>query len=347
MQYKDASECVHCHICRDSCAFLSKYGIDIGDTERLRELAYHCFLCGRCTEVCPLHIDGRQTVLGLRRERVAAGEKQAVEKDYKGLLREKKDYIYRNWKHATSGCVFFPGCNFPSMYPKTTAAISRMLAEHGIGTVYECCGKPVAELGLQQEEEQILERIRQKLHEHGITEIVTGCPNCRDFFGDRLGIRVTGIFSKFTELGIGNTVEGDFAFYLPCPDRAERKWIEEIRPFISGNIEYIEGVQCCGLGGSAIKYEPGIAAAFADRLRESISDNSVNSHTAAVSCEKQESSCINDNNRNIVTYCASCTGRFRRSGFSGIDHILTKVTGTNEAPDTAKSYFNRVLSKFR
>ncbi|MBR0400444.1 MAG: (Fe-S)-binding protein, partial [Mogibacterium sp.] len=128
MEYKSASECVHCHICRDSCAFLSKYGIDIGDTERLRELAYHCFLCGRCTEVCPLHIDGRQTVLGLRRERVAAGDKQAVEKDYMGLLREKKDYIYRNWKHATSRGVFFPGCKFPSMYPKTTARISSMLA---------------------------------------------------------------------------------------------------------------------------------------------------------------------------------------------------------------------------
>ena len=29
----DAEACVHCHLCRNHCAFLGKYGIDIGDTE--------------------------------------------------------------------------------------------------------------------------------------------------------------------------------------------------------------------------------------------------------------------------------------------------------------------------
>ncbi len=335
MQTRPVSDCVHCHICRRECAFLSKYEIDIGDTEKLRELAFHCFLCGKCTEVCPLHIDGRQVVLDLRAERVDSGEKAQIIKDYKGLVREKKDYVYRNWKHASEGCVFFPGCNFPSMYPKTTAAISRMLAEHGIGTVYECCGKPIAELGLVEEEKQIIERIKSRLYDNKITEIVTGCPNCRAFFGDRLGVKVTGIFSKFTELGIGSRVDGDFLFYLPCPDRVEKKWIEEIRPFINGRIDFIEGVECCGLGGSAIKYESDIAESFADKLKDR--------------CAAQPGGNCNPDsgNRSIVTYCASCTGRFKRSGFGEIDHILTKVSGTNEAPDTAKSYINRVLTRFK
>lgn len=39
----DVSKCVHCHICQKNCVFLAKYGIDIGDTDRLNELAYHCF----------------------------------------------------------------------------------------------------------------------------------------------------------------------------------------------------------------------------------------------------------------------------------------------------------------
>ena len=43
--------------------FLKKYGIDIGDTEKLKELSYHCFLCGKCTEVCPIGIDGRDYIL--------------------------------------------------------------------------------------------------------------------------------------------------------------------------------------------------------------------------------------------------------------------------------------------
>lgn len=62
--------CTHCHVCQNQCEFLKKYGIDIGDTEKLKELSYHCFLCGKCTEVCPENIDGREYILNLRREKV-------------------------------------------------------------------------------------------------------------------------------------------------------------------------------------------------------------------------------------------------------------------------------------
>lgn len=332
MELISPSECIHCHICRNNCEFLSKYGIDIGDTDRLRELAYHCFLCGRCTEVCPIHIDGKQVVLDLRRERVSSGERKAVEKKYKGLIREKKNYIYRNWKHATPGSVFFPGCNFPSMYPATNAEIVRLFRAYGIGTVYECCGKPVAELGLKADEDRIIEEIRRRLADNNITEVITGCPNCRGFFGDRLGVKVTGIFSKFSELGIGSTVEGDYRFYIPCPDRNDRRWIEEIRPFIRGSIECIEGVECCGLGGGAAVNEPDIADRFTEKLKEQ-------------SVLQQSGSFPQD--IHLVTYCASCTGRFRRSGLGTINHIITEVVGTGEAPDTTKSYINRVLTRFK
>lgn len=316
--------CIHCHLCRDNCAFLSKYGIDIGDTDELKDLVYHCFLCGRCTEVCPAGIDGRQTVLDLRRDRVEEGELKDIEKRFKGLLKEKRDYIYRNWKRASSGPVFFPGCNFPSMYPRTNASIVSAFIEHGIGTVYECCGKPVAELGLKQDEDRIIEEIQSRINENSITEIITGCPNCREFFNDRLGVKVTGIFEKLAELGIGNVIEGDYTFYIPCPDRSAKKWIEEIRPFIGGKIDCIESVQCCGLGGSAAKEEPEIADSFINELKEKTA-----------------------NSAHVVTYCASCTGRFKRGGCDDIDHIITKVIGTNESPDVKKSYINRMLTKIK
>lgn len=319
---RPVADCVHCHICRKNCSFLSKYGIDIGDTERLRELAYHCFLCGRCSAVCPLGIDGRQTVLELRRERAASDERTDIEVKYKGLIGEKKNYKFSNWKHVTSGSVFFPGCNFPSMYPKTNSKLEKLFASHGIGTVYECCGKPVAELGLKQDEDEIICKICKRLEDNHVNEIVTACPNCRDFFGDRLGIKVVSVYAKLSELGAGNVINGDAEFYLPCPDRTERRWIEEIRPFINGKIVCTDGAQCCGLGGSAMTYEKEIADRFVRKLEESCG-----SHT--------------------YTYCASCTGRFRRSGFKTIDHILPLILGTNEQPDTKKSYINRVLTKIK
>ena len=41
----DSSKCTHCHLCQKNCLFLEKYKLDIGDTEKLNELLYHCFLC--------------------------------------------------------------------------------------------------------------------------------------------------------------------------------------------------------------------------------------------------------------------------------------------------------------
>ena len=32
---------------------LKKYDLTIGDIEKLSRLAYHCFLCGKCSKVCP------------------------------------------------------------------------------------------------------------------------------------------------------------------------------------------------------------------------------------------------------------------------------------------------------
>lgn len=319
---KAAQSCIHCRLCTDNCGFLSKYGIDIGDTERLRELAYHCFLCGRCSDVCPVDIDGRQVVLDLRRERADSAERPQLEKTYKGLLGEKRDYRFRSWKHVTSGTVFFPGCNLPSLFPRTCSKAARIFAAHGIGTVYECCGKPVAELGFRDDEENILNGIRAKLRANNIEEIVTACPNCRDFFGDRLGVKVTGVYAKLKELGEGRALNMGAVFYFPCPDRNGDVWMAEISEFIRGGITCVEGVSCCGLGGGAAKHEKEIAEGFAAGL-------------------------AGQDRGQIYTYCASCTGAFRRNGYKAISHILPLILDTGEDPDTAKSYLNRMLTKFK
>ena len=322
MDIRDAAACVHCHKCRDNCSFLNKYGIDIGDTARLGELAYHCFLCGKCTEVCPIDIDGRQTVLDLRRERVQSAEKPELEKTYKGALGEKRDYKFRNWKHVTAGSVFFPGCNFPSLFPKTCNKAIKIFEKHGIGTVFECCGKPVAELGFKEDEDRIIDEIKTKLKENNIEEIIVACPNCRGHFRDRLGVKVTGVYAKLKELGEGRELDMDAKMFLPCPDRKGDVWIDEIKEFIRGEISFVEGVQCCGLGGNAILKEKELSQGFTEEFKA-------------------------QNPGQVYTYCASCTGRIVRNGFKTINHILPLVLGTGETPVTSISYLHRVLTKFK
>ena len=58
-------------------------------------------------------------------------------------------------------------------------------------TVFDCCGKPLAELGLVAEEERILRELDTRFRDSKIQEIVTLCPNCFHFLKGRLHVKVT------------------------------------------------------------------------------------------------------------------------------------------------------------
>ena len=318
----DTTKCVHCHKCRDNCAFLHKYNIDIGDTEKLKNLAFHCFLCGTCSRVCPVGIDGRGAVLNFRRELSESSGSGFDPKKYRMLLWEKKNYRFRNYRNAHTKSVLFPGCNFPSLYPETTAMLVRLLREKaGIGVAYDCCGKPIAELGLANDEQSIIAGINKRLKDAGTEEVIMVCPNCYSFLKDRLEVRVVSIYEKLTELGIGNAIPGDSPVFMPCPDREGGELLAQIEyDFADNQYERIEGVQCCGLGGNAGVLESELAQNMASGLKDK---------------------------GTVYVYCASCAGKLKRDGVRDVRHILTEILGTHEDPDTGKSMVNRMLTKLK
>ena len=316
----DTELCIHCGKCRDSCSFLSEHGLDIGDRERLRELAYHCFLSGRCTEVCPSGIDGRQAVLEMRQQLVSEGK--ADMSPYRMLLAEKRDYIFRNYRHARAESVLFPGCNFPSMYPETLKKLYALLRDRaGMGIAYDCCGKPVAELGLKEDEERIMEDIGRRLREHGVREVVVLCPNCWYFLKDRLDLRVISIYEKLSELGLGEKIDTAAKVFIPCPDRCGREMLRQIQDgFADGPLSAHEEAGCCGLGGSAAALEPELAASMTSMIPK---------------------------DEKLSVYCASCAGKLTRDGIRNVSHVLTEILGTYEKPDTGKSFLNRAVTKLK
>lgn len=317
----DTSKCVHCHICQENCVFLDKYGIDIGDTDRLNELAYHCFLCGRCSEVCPVGIDGKQVVLKMRRTQVKKDGGSFVNKKYKRMISEKKDYQYRNYRHVTEKSVLFPGCNFPSVYPKTTKKLSDLLREKaGIGTVYECCGKPVADIGMEEDEKRIVQGIEDRLFSENVTEIITLCPNCYEYLKKSISIKVVNIYEKLRELDLGEKISERGAMFRPCPDREKMEWLSDIDYFMEKGYDIIEDIQCCGLGGNGGVLEPELAKGFAQKLKSA----------SGV----------------IYTYCGSCAGNLTRNGCKQVRHVLPEILAVHEKPDTAKSLINRMMTKY-
>ena len=322
MPHTDTSPCIHCHLCQKNCQFLSKYGIDICDTERLKDLAYHCFLCGKCTEVCPVGIDGREVILNIREKLVADAGGKVTEKGYGMLLKEKQNYIFQNYRNMKEGrSVLFPGCNFPSYYPKTTRLIAELLQEEaGIGVIFDCCGKPVAELGLTDAVEETIRKLNRKLDAAGIEEVIMLCPNCYHFLKGKLHARVVNIFDKLEALHLGKRITGDIDLFLPCPERETKEILSSVQKFVDGRIRLISEAQCCGLGGCAKAQEPELSAAMTEQLR-------------GAGYEK------------IYTYCASCSGNFARNGWEHAVHILTEITGSKETADAAGSFVNRAKTK--
>lgn len=322
MSHTDTSQCIHCHLCQKNCQFLSKYGIDICDTERLKDLAYHCFLCGKCTEVCPVGIDGREVILNIREKLVADAGGKVTENGYGMLLKEKQNYIFQNYRNIKGGrSVLFPGCNFPSYYPKTTRLIADLLKkEAGIGVIFDCCGKPVGELGMTAAVDQTIRKMNQKLDAAGIEEVIMLCPNCYHFLKGKLHAEVVSIFDKLDELHLGKKITGDIDLFLPCPERETKELLASVQKFVDGEIRLVSEAHCCGLGGCAKAQEPELSAAMTERIREA-------------GYEK------------IYTYCASCSGNFARNGWDRAVHILTEITESYEKADAAGSFVNRAKTK--
>ena len=311
-----ANRCIHCKACTKNCRFLEKYGLDLAGFSERPELAYSCFLCGRCKAVCPKDIDGERIALLMRRLRLDRAS-------YKGLLWEKSPYKFANYRKGKGKTVLFPGCNFTAFYPKTTGYLERLMTKHGIGTIYDCCGKPVYELGLRGASDEQLDRITARFKEQGVEELVVICPNCYHFFKDRLEIPVVTIYQKLKELCVGQAVKKDrLPIYYPCPDREKKEMFQTLSPYLEGEVTGpFHGVQCCGLGGCAGVKEPELSKEMAESAK--------------------------NYSEELYTYCASCISNFRRKGMASAYHVLPLILGIEEkVPLGIQPFMNRVRRKF-
>ena len=307
--------CNSCGLCTAQCEFLRRHALDFRDSAEFSRLADHCFLCGKCTQICPQKVDGTAYMQAARRENVRQNGGKVS--GLSAMRLEKTNYLFRNWRNAHAQSVLFPGCSYPSYYPETTKKLMALLGARGIGTAFDCCGKPIAELGLAEQEEKILRRLRENLRKNGVEELITVCPNCYEFLRGKLDVRVVNIYQKLADLGMGMPVSGEgLKIFRPCPDRAEGMWLRDMEVFLPAHFSSLKDAQCCGLGGSAAAKEPGAAKAMLEAVRGEL---------------KWETPYV---------YCASCAGQFTRNGMEP-RHLLNEILGSTERANVKDSVWNR------
>lgn len=222
--------------------------------------------------------------------------------------------------------VIFPGCNFQSYFPETLAKISRIMDEdHDMATVYDCCHKPVYELGLDDDSDRLNSELNQRLVDQGVTELVSLCPNCYYHLDGRLAdVQVTSIYDKIIELGIEMPeIDKSMTVFKACPDRYDLKLLGKVEACIGPDkVQVINDVQCCGAGGCASIPEPGLVTELGDGL-EKYRDGTIHS------------------------YCATCAGTMANNFDLNTRHILCEIFDNDELPAKGiNSLLNRAKGKY-
>lgn len=260
---------------------------------------------------------------------------------------EKTNYLFKNWRHAGAGTIVFPGCGFTSFFPKTLAALKDALRPSpDVSFAIDCCGLPLAGLKSPDAYRAELLRVEKRLVRLGAREVVPLCPNCGSAFAEALDrpvsqVTIYACLRDLTERGLINCarIAEPGAVFVPCPDRAHRKWLDDLSFFLEPSIFVSECPVCCGAAFELSQPETSMVAA--KRVLESV----------ARECDD-----AGVGEPVLYVYCASCAGKLERArrrcsdGLAGsvrVVHALSALLGVDETPAISTTVLNRAKAAIR
>lgn len=260
---------------------------------------------------------------------------------------EKTNYVFKNWRHASAGSVVFPGCGFPSFFPRTLATLRDALRPvSGVSFALDCCGLPLAGLKDPGAYRAELLRVEERLLRLGAREVVPLCPNCGSAFAEALDRSVSQVtiyacLRDLTERGLVDCarIAMPGAVFVPCPDRAHREWLDDLAYFLKPSVFVSECSTCCGAAFELSRPEASFASA--KRVLES----------AARECAR-----AGVEEPVLYVYCASCAGKLERArrqclgslaGSVRVVHALSALMGVNETPAVSATVLNRAKAAIR
>lgn len=254
--------------------------------EKVRNHILKCDLCGLCVQSCPEQLDIPKLVIAARQVLIEKGITDVelyrpmwVDHDWNAftIYRDTYQIDYSNLIEMRCDTLFFPGCVLSSYAPELTRAAVRWLADQGgqVGLSLQCCGQPLAQIGLTKRAEYHLKLIWQMAHETGTHRLVTACPGC-DY---QLhcgsvpgGIEVVSLFQLMADAGVraSGLSDGKITIHDSCPDREQQRIGPRVREMLS---DYEIGemahhgreTHCCGSGGIVSIIDPELCICRAER----------------------------------------------------------------------------------
>ena len=263
--------CPNCGVCIDACPMSVKKAnikdttvylnrnIRRGNEQRIEEISDKCLLCGKCTAVCQVGVDGPQMRIAQRSIR-----NYGINQDYSGIdIAPIKEAVAA--EPSPNRVLYFAGC-MTALTPAISRAMESVFRKAEVDYAFMdkdgglCCGRPMLMAGRFDQAAQLMRKNREIIKASGAGVLVLSCPICYKVFKEHYkleGIRVLHHTEYILGLVKAGRLELDggqevLVYHDPCELGRGSGIYEQPRELLRHTGELVEAAQnrdmsiCCG-----------------------------------------------------------------------------------------------------
>ncbi|MBQ3249785.1 MAG: (Fe-S)-binding protein [Bacteroidales bacterium] len=336
--------CPGCGVCIDACpmgvvkanskdatVYLNRQ-IKRNNERRIEEISDKCLLCGKCTAVCPVGVEGDRIRIAQRSIRP-----YNLAPDYSNIDENSAILAVNNFVSTNNNIVstannervlYFAGC-MTALTPGIRKSMESVLRKAGVnyrmmdkdGGI--CCGRPMLMAGRKDPAKEMIRKNTNIIKSSGATTLLLSCPICLKVFKEEYeldGIEIihhTEFMDRLIAEGRLHVESSEvrYAYHDPCELGRGCGVYDQPRRVVAAAGQLVEGAKsgkesiCCGgsLGSLSLGFEQ----------RKLMTENAINNLTA-------------DNPDAIVTACPLCKttfGRYADRPVVDIVEVIDSKTG--------------------
>ena len=336
--------CPSCGVCIDACP-MSTVKANTRDTtvylnrqikryneRRIEEISDKCLLCGKCTAVCPVGVQGDRLRIAQRSIR-----KYNISQDYSNIDTNSLKNQLNNFVTTENNLVlntnnqkvlYFAGC-MTSLTPMIMKSMTSLLKKAGVnyGIMDKdggiCCGRPMLMAGRIDQAMELVAKNTEIIKESGADILLLSCPICYKIFKEKYALEGIEILHhteyidrliKEGRLKVRKS-EKSYVFHDPCELGRGCGIYDQPRNVVSSAGELVEAEKngkesiCCGgsLGSLTLSFDK----------RKALTENALKSLTIASPDE-------------VITACPLCRSTFNRYSQTPVRDIAELIDSNTE-----------------